>query len=121
MKKRAPVYLAISLIVSACATPQQIAQSSSAGRISGCTPEALAINDLKVPTFSNTVSWVATCKGVDYYCSGYNTGEGAFRDVSCAKTEAAPAAAKKLDTAPAKKLDTAPAKKLDTAPAKVKK
>ena len=85
MKKIMILSIATASLVAACASPQQIAQTSSAGRIPGCSPSVILIQNLNVPLIGKTASWAATCKGVEYFCSGYNTGSGAYTSVSCAK------------------------------------
>ena len=78
MKKFVGLLVPFALV--ACASTQQLAQTSSA-RTLPCQAEDIVVTNTKV-SFS-TASWNSNCKGKAYYCSGINTGEGNIRDVSC--------------------------------------
>ena len=77
--------LVVTSLVSACASPQKNAQTASASKVSACSPAEINIQGLSFPFGGNTVNWNAVCRNTTYFCSGYNTGRGAFTDVSCQK------------------------------------
>lgn len=81
MKHPNPVWLPVlfltvaSLTAGCVATTSQL-QEVSSGHV-GCAPEAIAVSARQVGV--NTSSWIATCHGEHYYCSGTDM----LRGVSC--------------------------------------
>jgi len=73
----------IPMFIGGCASPTQLAQSASAGRV-GCSPSEVIISNFE-GGFTHARSWTAVCNGKSYICSGVSTGRGAYSDVTCTK------------------------------------
>jgi hypothetical protein len=75
------VFLGVLLGATACAVDTDTLKLISAGH-TGCTPDQLEISNVQ----SRGFLWTATCKGVNYLCSGIATGKSSA-DYSCAPAQ----------------------------------
>ena len=91
LKKGLLMAIVVSFVLAGCVTGisnLSSYQSASSTRV-GCPPKEVIVTDLDTHGISKARDWVATCKGVSYYCSGTSDGRGGTTNVNCMRKDSA--------------------------------